>query len=87
MADPGPDSPKQVIPAREAISNALRKASKFDEEVRYGVAVDDVGRTLAELERENVTVLKPLTEGVTVKRFTLVADPSGFPVELYERRG
>jgi hypothetical protein len=42
LADPGPDSPKQVIPAREAISNALRKASKFDEEVRYGVAVDDV---------------------------------------------
>lgn len=42
MADPEPDSPKQVIPARGAISNAPMKISGFGEEVRYGVAADDV---------------------------------------------
>jgi hypothetical protein len=41
LADPEPGS-HQVIPARGAIANAAMKISEFGEDVRYGVAADDV---------------------------------------------
>ncbi len=49
-----------------------------------GIAVDDLDHALAALGTLPVRMLKPITTGTAVKRYAFVADPSGFPVELYE---
>jgi len=32
----------------------------------------------------DVKIITPITKGVSVKRFTFIEDPSGFPIELVE---
>ena len=47
-----------------------------------GVSVPELTGLLQELQENGVTVLRPITPGVSVKEFCFVADPSGNIVEL-----
>ena len=47
-----------------------------------GISLPEIENLLAELEEEGVTVLKPITKGVSVKEFCFIADPNGNVLEL-----
>jgi len=75
--------------AVELIQHPKNKSVKFPavaEVLHVAFPVPDVAAAVADLERQGVTVSRPVTEGVTVKRLAFVKDPNGFSVELYEPR-
>lgn len=49
-----------------------------------GIEVADLDGLMDRLEAKNISVIKDITPGVTVRRFAFVADPNGYPVELVE---
>ena len=59
---------------------------EIPELTHLAVDVEDLSETLKMLVAKGAQILRPIMEGVAVKRFAFVADPSGFPVELVEPR-
>lgn len=51
-----------------------------------GIAVNDLEEVLAKLQEIGSVAIKPITDGIAVRRYAFVADPSGFPVELFESK-
>jgi glyoxylase I family protein len=49
------------------------------------LAVDDLDRSVAELQAKGVNLEEIRVDEITGKRFTFFKDPDGLPLELYER--
>jgi len=47
--------------------------------------VDDIAKTVEELEGKDVTVEAVRTDKNTQKKYTFFSDPDGLPIEIYER--
>jgi catechol 2,3-dioxygenase-like lactoylglutathione lyase family enzyme len=56
--------------------------SPITESRHIGISVPELENLLTELEDDGVTILKPITKGVSVKEFCFIADPSGNVIEL-----
>lgn len=72
----------------ELMSDPETKNMSFDHQPELqhiGIAVNNLEQTMVKLQEIGAVILKPITDGVAVKRYAFVADPSGFPVELYEQ--
>ncbi len=66
--------------------NEAWKSPAILETLHVGIVVDNIDAKLADLKKINTKILQPPTEGITVKRYCFVSDPSGFPVELLEKK-
>ena len=47
--------------------------------------VNDIGETVAALDKLDITVEPVRIDEFTNKKFTFIADPDGLPIEFYER--
>lgn len=65
-------------------SNANIKFSEVIETQHMGIEVENLEEKIKKLKEANVEVIKPITEGITVKKFAFIKDPNGFSIELLE---
>lgn len=67
-------------------NNASIRFPDTVEALHVAVPVENLERVLELLEPLGSQVIRPITEGVTVKRLAFVRDPAGFSVEVFEPR-
>ncbi len=54
------------------------------EVLHVAVPVENVEIAVRDLVAAGIELVRPVTDGITVKRLAFIKDPSGFTVELYE---
>lgn len=64
--------------------NAGLKFPAVAEVLHIAIPVANLDRSVEQLTNAGVTIARPVTPGITVKRLCFVKDPNGFSIELYE---
>lgn len=54
------------------------------EVLHVAIPVGDLKTSVRDLVAAGVALIRPITDGISVKRLAFIKDPSGFTVELFE---
>lgn len=65
-------------------SNRQLKLPIIPEVLHISIKVNNITITLNKLVKAGAIITKPVTNGLTVKRFAYIKDPNGFIIELVE---
>ena len=64
-------------------SHQVIPPSPMVESRHLGIRASELDSLVADLQKEGIVLLKPITQGVTVTAFCFISDPSGNAVELF----